>query len=299
MTNKEIAKTLGISPAALSLILNHKPGVSAQTRENILQKIHQMGYSHLIKPVASQTPVTMDASIPIEEQLKSALPIASEGIILLATEMLDEDAQPFLNLPIPCIAIDNDFSHMDISTVAINNQLGTFQAVEYLFQQGHRNIGYLHSLESISSFDERRDGYLSAMKHFHLELSQDDIYYVHYSEEESYQDIYRIFKDSPVHSTAFICDDDTIAAGALRAFHMLGYKIPEDISLIGFNDRPNASLTRPSLTTINVPKGAFGTAAVDSIINLIGKKQNNNCWTSSLKTRVGTQLVIRDSVKKI
>ena len=104
------------------------------------------------------------------------------------------------------------------------------------------------------------------MKHFHLELSQDDIYYVHYSEEESYQDIYRIFKDSPVHSTAFICDDDTIAAGALRAFHMLGYKIPEDISLIGFNDRPNASLT-----TINVPKGAFGTAAVDSIINLISK----------------------------
>nr|WP_274603294.1 substrate-binding domain-containing protein [Blautia luti] len=158
---------------------------------------------------------------------------------------------------------------------------------------------YLHSLESISSFDERRDGYFSAMKHFHLELPQDDIYYVHYSEEESYQDIYRIFKDSPVHSTAFICDDDTIAAGALRAFHMLGYKIPEDISLIGFNDRPNASLTRPSLTTINVPKGAFGTAAVDSIINLISKKQNNNCWTSSLKTRIGTQLVIRDSVKKI
>lgn len=158
---------------------------------------------------------------------------------------------------------------------------------------------YLHSLESISSFDERRDGYFSAMKHFHLELPQDDIYYVHYSEEESYQDIYRIFKDSPVHSTAFICDDDTITAGALRAFHMLGYKIPEDISLIGFNDRPNASLTRPSLTTINVPKGAFGTAAVDSIINLISKKQNNNCWTSSLKTRIGTQLVIRDSVKKI
>lgn len=342
MTNKEIAKTLGISPAALSLILNHKPGVSTHTREQILQKIHQMGYSHLIKPVASQNPVTrticfivylkdgrvlnqhpfflllmesiesharksgyhitlitMDASVPVEEQLKSAIPLASEGIILLATEMLDEDVQPFLNLPLPCIAIDNAFAHSDISTVAINNQLGTFQAVEYLFRQGHRKIGYLHSLESISSFDERRDGYLSAMKHFNLELPSDDIYYVHYSEEESFQDIYRIFKDSPVHSTAFICDDDTIASGALRAFRMLGYKMPEDISLVGFNDRPNASLTQPSLTTINVPKSAFGAAAVDSIINLIGKKENNNSWTSSLKTRVGTKLVIRDSVKKL
>ena len=251
MTNKEIAKTLGISPAALSLILNHKPGVSAQTPVTrticfiVYLKDGRVLNQHpffllLMKSIESHarkcgyhiTLITMNASIPIEEQLKSALPIASEGIILLATEMLDEDAQPFLNLPIPCLAINNDFSHMDISTVAINNQLGTFQAVEYLFLQGHRNIGYLHSLESISSFDERRDGYLSAMKHFHLELPQDDIYYVHYSEEESCQDIYRIFKDSPFHSTAFICDDDTIAAGALRAFRMLGYKVP---ALPGFS----------------------------------------------------------------
>ena len=85
---------------------------------------------------------------------------------------------------------------------------------------------------NLSAVLTNADGYLSAMKHFHLELPQDDIYYVHYSEEESCQDIYRIFKDSPVHSTAFICDDDTIAAGALRAFRMLGYKVP---ALPGFS----------------------------------------------------------------
>lgn len=341
MTNKEIAKLLGISPAALSLILNHKPGVSSRTRESVLQKIREMGFSNLIKPLPSDNPplrticfivylrdgrvlnqhpfflllmesiesharkygyhitlITMDSSIPAEEHLKSVVNIAPEGIILFATEMLDEDISVFMDFPIPCIAIDNDFSHLDISTVAINNQQGTFQAVEYLVSQGHRRIGYLHSIQSISSFDERKNGYISAMKHFNLELAQDDIYEVHYSEEESYQDICRIFKDNPDHPTAFVCDDDTIAVGAMRAFHILGYNIPEDISLVGFNDRPSAALTQPALTTIDVPKSAFGAAAVDSVINLINKKKNNG-WSNSLKTRIGTLLIIRDSVKKL
>lgn len=118
MTNKEIAKTLGISPAAISLILNHKPGVSAQTPVTrticfiVYLKDGRVLNQHpffllLMKSIESHarkcgyhiTLITMNASIPIEEQLKSALPIASEGIILLATEMLDEDAQPFFESP--------------------------------------------------------------------------------------------------------------------------------------------------------------------------------------------------------
>lgn len=210
--------------------------------------------------------------------------------------MRDEDIRPFVNFPIPFIAIDNDFSYLDISTVSINNQLGTYQAVEYLVEQGHRQIGYLHSIDSISSFDERKNGYISAMKHFGLDLTPDSIFEVHYSEEESYQDIFRIFKDRTSLPTAFVCNDDTIAVGAMRAFHLLGLRIPEDISLVGFNNRPNSSLTQPALTTIDVPKNTFGTAAVDALINLIEKQKQNN-WQTSLKTRIGTQLIICNSVK--
>ncbi len=341
MTNKEIAKLLDISPAALSLILNHKPGVSDQTRANVLQKVTEMGYGHLIKPVKKEnvadqticfvvylkhgkilnqhpfflllmesiesharklgyniTLITMDANSSVTEQIDSIIRLNPKGIILFATEMLDEDLRLFMSLPFPYVAIDNDFPYLDVNTVAINNQLGTYQAIEYLVQQGHQNIGYFHSSDYISSFAERKEGYISALKHFNLKLNPDYMFDVRYSEEGSYQDIHKILQTITTLPTAFVCDDDTIAVGALRAFTTAGYKVPDDVSLIGFNDRPNSSITQPPLTSVNVPKGSFGSAAVSALVSLIDKKERNS-WARSLKTRIGTQLSIRESVRKL
>lgn len=341
MTNKEIAKLLSISPAALSLILNHKPGVSDQTRATVLQKLTEMGYAYLIKPVQKEasidqticfivylkhgqilnqhpfflllmesiesharkfgyniTLITMDSKSPVTDQLNAIFRLNPKGIILFATEMLDEDIKLFMSLPFPYVAIDNDFPYLDVNTVAINNQLGTYQAIEYLVQQGHSIIGYFHSSDYINSFAERKEGYINALKYFNLKLNPDFMFEVHYSEEQSYQDIYKILQNTPSLPTAFVCDDDTIAVGALRAFTALGYKVPDDISLIGFNDRPNSQITQPPLTSVNVPKGSFGSATVSALISVIEKRERNS-WERSLKTRIGTQLVIRDSVKKI
>lgn len=341
MTNKEIAKTLGISPAALSLILNHKPGVSDQTRAAVLQKIAEMGYSHLIKPIREESKIgkticfivylkhgkilnqhpfflllmesiesharkfgyniilmTMDAKSTINDQFESLYRMNPSGVILFATEMEDEDIRPFMSLPFPYVAIDNDFPYLDINTVAINNQLGTYQAIEYLIHQGHTNIGYFHSSDYINSFAERQRGYSQALKHFGLKLESDFIFHVRYSEEESYQDIRNILKNTHDLPSAFVCDDDTIAIGALRALTACGYSIPEDVSLIGFNDRPNSLITLPPLTSVNVPKGSFGSAAVSALVSLIDKRERGS-WERSLKTRLGTQLSIRESVRKL
>ena len=165
-------------------------------------------------------------------------------------------------------------------------------------QQGHQNIGYFHSSDYISSFAERKEGYISALKHFNLKLNPDYMFDVRYSEEGSYQDIHKILQTITTLPTAFVCDDDTIAVGALRAFTTAGYKVPDDVSLIGFNDRPNSSITQPPLTSVNVPKGSFGSAAVSALVSLIDKKERNS-WERSLKTRIGTQLSIRESVRKL
>ena len=126
------------------------------------------------------------------------------------------------------------------------------------------------------------------------------IYRVRYAEESSYLDISALLRENVPLPTAFVCDDDTIAVGALRAFQAAGLRVPEDISLIGFNDRPNTSLTQPPLTSVNVPRYSFGTAAVDAIVSLIGKIKNDPAAiVRTTKTRIGTQLTVRGSVRPV
>ena len=243
---------------------------------------------------------TIDSHSPVRPQIESLNQMNASGVILFATEMLEEDIEYFSGLTIPYVAIDNDFSHLNINTVSINNQLGTHQAIEYLVHQGHQAIGYLQSEDYISSFGERERGYKEALARFGLELDPRYIYRVRYAEESSYLDISALLRENVPLPTAFVCDDDTIAVGALRAFQAAGLRVPEDISLIGFNDRPNTSLTQPPLTSVNVPRYSFGTAAVDAIVSLIGKIKNDpSAIVRTTKTRIGTQLTVRGSVRPV
>ncbi len=338
MTNKEIASRLGISPAALSLVINHKPGVSDETRARVLDELRDMGYDHLIKkaPAAPANNIcfiiykkhgeildshpfflllmenienqarayghsillnTIDKRYPIEPQIQRINELNCIGAIVFATEMSDEDMQQFQNLQIPVVALDNDFSRLDCNTIAINNQMGTYQAIDYLISRGLQRIGYLKSTMRISSFIERETGYQTALQSYGYDFAADDIIEVHYSEEGCYRDLrdYLTDHNSLKLPQAFVCDDDTIAGGAIRAFSEFGYRIPEDISIIGFNDRPNCEVTTPPLTTINVSKHAFAVEAVDELIRLI--KHPASPDSRSRKIRIGTKLIRRGSVK--
>lgn len=121
---------------------------------------------------------------------------------------------------------------------------------------------------------------------------------MHYTEEGSYRDI-RAFlerKPAPQLPTAFVCDDDTIAVGAIRAFSERGIQIPDDISIIGFNDRPSCEVTDPPLTSINVSKHAMAKETVDELIHLLQNRQNVTPENRSRKIRIGTKLLVRQSV---
>ncbi|KIR02608.1 hypothetical protein P261_01423 [Lachnospiraceae bacterium TWA4] len=338
MTNREIASKLGISPAALSLIINHKAGVSDETRIRVLNELKEIGYEHLIKdlPSVSTNNIcfiiykrhgeildnhpfflllmenienqarhygyniilnTVDKRYPIEPQIQRINDLGCKGAIIFATEMLDDDILYFKNLQIPFVSLDNDFSRLDCNTIAINNQMGTYQAINYLISLGLKRIGYLKSTIRISSFIERELGYQTALQSFGYNFLPEDILDVHYSEEGCYRDLrdYLSTKKDNSIAQAFVCDDDTIAGGAIRAFHEFGYKIPDDISIIGFNDRPSCEVTLPPLTTINVSKHAFAVEAVDELIRLINLPYSSE--SRCRKIRIGTRLVIRKSVK--
>lgn len=342
MTNREIASKLGISPASLSIIINHKPGVSETTRKTVLAQLQEMGYENLIKkmPVVPSNNLcfiiykrhgeildlhpfflllmeyietqarnydytillcTIDKRRPIEPQIQHINELNSQGAILFATEMLDEDMDAFRHLQVPFVALDNAFTRLTCNTIAINNQMGTFQAIEYLVKAGHSHIGYLKSIIRISSFEERQQGFENALAHFNLSFSPDHILTAHYSEEGSYRDIRQYLETHPALAlpAAFVCDDDTLAAGAMRAFTEHGYRIPDDISIIGFNDRPSCEVSIPPLTSINVSKKTLAIETVDELIRLIEKQKDINPETRSRKIRIGTKLLVRQSVSTL
>ena len=339
MTNKEIAEKLGISPTALSLIINHKKGVSNKTRNSVINEIIKMGQEDIIKPITKNgiknicfviylkhgkilnshpfflllmetietytrklgyntILFTFDERQSKKAQISHLHSLELQGIILFATEMTDDDLKPFKSIGIPIVAIDNEFSCSKLTTIAIDNRMGTFQAISRLIKAGITRIGYLRSKVRISSFCEREKGYQNALNYYQSSFMPKSVIDISYSEEGSYRDFISIFQNVAAHKylpEAFVCDDDTIALGALRAMHELGFKVPDDISIIGFNNRPSTNLTNPSLTTINVPKEALALSAVDELIRLINKKQEKYVK----KIRIGTEIVERNSVKSV
>lgn len=342
MTNRELAKKLGISPAALSLIINHKPGVSEATRTAVLAQLKEMGLDHLVKKAPSPPGrnicfiiykrhgeildlhpfflllmenienhartygysillCTIDKRRPMEPQIEHINALDCQGAIIFATEMQDEDMETFRGLRLPMVALDNDFSRLTCNTISINNQMGTFQAIEYLVRNGHSRIGYLKGSMRISSFQERQKGYEDALAYFHSVLRPEDILVVDYTEEGSCRDIRRHLEQSPPLPlpTAFVCDDDTIAVGAIRAFTEKGLKVPEDISIVGFNDRPACQVTVPPLTSVNVSKHAMAAEAVDELMRLIEGRDGAVSEIRSRKIRIGTKLIIRESAARL
>lgn len=341
MTNRELANKLNISPAALSLILNHKPGISESKRSQILQQLEEMGFSHLIKtPVSVSTAnnlcfviykrhgkildqhpfflllmesiekhaseygyrimvTTIDKKNPLEPQLTRLTEMNAKGLIIFATEMWEDDIIHFEKMQIPFVAVDNDFTHKNINTVAINNQMGTYQAIEYLNKMGHKKIGYLQSSTLIQSFSEREYGYGNSLQSIGLTSYPEFVFKLPHTEEGSYQAFRQLLENHIELPTALVADDDTIALGVMRALSEKGIPVPEKISIVGFNDRPNCELSSPQLTSINVPKNSFGAESVDFLIKQIERKEQAKPSGRCIKIRIGTQLMVRESVKQL
>lgn len=344
LTNREIAQKLKVSPAALSLIINGKPGISDSTRTRIISQLQEMGLEHLIKKPAPSVGEnaqlcfvvykktgeildthsfflllletvetcarsyhydlmlhTIDERRPLPEQFKQLAEKKTSGAILFATEMTDRDMEPFLNLPFPVFALDNDFTRLNCNSLSINNRMGTAQAIEYLINMGHTRIGYLASNIQISSFIERKQGYHQAMAEHGMSFAKEDIIPIRYAEDDCFHDVQAFLQNhkGSTMPSAFVCDDDTAAIGAMRAFTACGFRIPEDISIIGFNNRPSCELTSPPLTTINVFRDAMASQAVHELVRQIREPEQYAPEVCARKLRLGTQLVERESVKRV
>lgn len=227
------------------------------------------------------------------EQMKAIHSVRCAGIVLLATEAVATDVSQFERLGVPIVLLDSWFPTKSLDSVIIDNTRGAYDAVRYLVSKGHSDIGYLHCGVSIRNFLERQSGFSSAMREIAPRSEKlPPIVRVGSTFEDSYADMSAYLDAEPELPTAYFADNDIIAYGCIKALSEHGYRVPQDVSVIGFDDMKFPEVMEPRLTTMAVPKDAMGELAVKRLIDLIKGETNGE----TIRLAVQTQVVERDSV---
>lgn len=213
------------------------------------------------------------------------------GLILLGTEMQPEDFKPFDKLNIPVVLLDVYLNQIKRDCVLINNVQGAYRAVDYLIMQTQKQPGYLRSSYRISNFEERADGFYKAVRTHGMSSSKSIVHSLTPSVDGAFADMMEIIAQGEELAGCYFADNDLIAIGAMKALQKSGYRIPEDIAIVGFDNVPMSSYIEPALTTVHVPKRYMGEMAVARIVDLLRARQ-----FVPIKLEVNTNLVKRRSI---
>ena len=196
------------------------------------------------------------------------------------------------------VFVDSSPMEEQYDCVVIDFEKAVKSALDYLWDLGHRRIGYIGGREHIGpdqvALGERRE---SVFRTHMIELGAFDDNDVHigaFLAESGYRLMKQTITQSETLPTAYFVASDSIAIGALRAIHECGLKVPKDISIVGFNDIPTSKYTVPPLTTVRVHKEFMGETAVELLLERIVKKRD-----ISKKIILPTTLQIRESVCKV
>lgn len=327
---KQISKATGFSPATISNALNYKKGVNKETSAEIFRVAKEMGYiseagiskikfviykkngliiddtpffSLMIDGVGKECRASgyelviqnLDRRNPdYEEQVKWLINDTASAVVLLGTELMEEDLEIYKGAKCPFLILDYWNSDMSFNGVLINNSDSARMAVEYLIGKGHKEIGYLRGSFRIKAFKSRAVGYRITMNKHNLTPNTKHTFTLSTTMDGAYKDMAEQLKRRTDLPTAFFADNDMIALGAMKALREAGYRIPEDISIIGFDDLPFCEIVTPRLTTLRVSKQEMGQLAIKRIIDMM--KDGGDTRT---KIQVCTDFVERDSVRDL
>jgi LacI family transcriptional regulator len=233
--------------------------------------------------------------IPIKDIIDQAKDKNVSGFIILGTELDVHELDFFTDLAAPIVFIDTYFSLSLYDCIDIDNADGVFRAIQYLYTEGHRSIGLVRSSYETMNFKMREYGFYESMKYFSLPVNEEFIVSVDPAFDKSINDFNGFLKKTKVLPSAFFCMNDMIAYGCLKALQKNDYKVPSDVSVIGFDDLPSSSLSDPPLTTIRVSSHHIGCRAVEKLSEKI-VNPNDGLPENIL---IPNKLVIRQSVRQI
>lgn len=197
-----------------------------------------------------------------------------DGVIVSCFPRIDNIIHDF-NTHVPVVAIDNSSSDKTIPSVIIDNFNAVSQSVDYLCKLGHKRIGFMTGLDDSDVGKSRAAGYRNGLNNNGIKFDEDLVYRGNYSFKSGLAgaEYFLALKDRP---TAIICANDTMAIGAMRKATQENLSVPDDISIIGFDDIEVSSQIDPSLTTVAAPIDKIAKHALNMLISQIQNKEIEN-----------------------
>ncbi len=222
-----------------------------------------------------------------------------DGLILASTGLnqanrIQKELSSFQTLDIPIILISRMLPDIDVDTVELENTNGSYQATRYLIENGHRRIGMISSSSHTSAARQRIKGYMMALEEFKLPHESALVHMGGLTSDSGYVIMNQLLS-LPKRPTAVFVGSNFQLLGTLRALKEKSIRIPEDMSLICFDDTEWGAFSEPPLTAIEPKTDIFSKKAVD----LLFERIDATYLGKSKHIKVSTKLVARKSVKKI
>ncbi|MAT41252.1 MAG: LacI family transcriptional regulator [Anaerolineaceae bacterium] len=328
VTIQDVAKAAGVSVSTVSRVLNEKVDVAQDTQERILDVIKQLGYtsnlaarsmrgrhSHLIGLIIPD--IGFPYSIEIMKGVNQAIAQSDFGLMVYTTGDIQKNAtasleQHYVSLlnnsitdgviivaPIaqdfysdgPIVSVDPHKMKPNFPSVHANNYEGARQAIKYLIELGHTRIGFIAGRPELESAERRLRGYRDTLVEFGLPLDESLIVQGDFTQKIAVGCAHQLLtmENRP---TAIFAGNDQSAIGVYEAAEELGFDIPGDLSVVGFDNIPEAGYL--NLTTIDQFLTDMGRVATEMLIQLINQKP-----LETLTYRMQTELIIRGSCSPI
>ncbi len=330
ITIRDVARKAGVSIATVSRALHSPEGVREAARVRVEEAAKELNY--LPNTVArslrmSKTQVVGVIVTDIENPFFTSVVRSIENVLLESDYFLilfnsDEDEErekillkilrgenvagiilvpsikdstvyrELMGLGIPLVAIDRlPPSDLDIDRVSITNEAGAYDAVKYLIEIGHSRIGLVSGPLQHSTATDRKSGYERALNEYSIAIRPELITYGDFKQEGGYQAMMKLLElEAP--PTAVLTGNNLMTLGALQAIHEKHLIVPDQISLIGYDDMPWGMSLQPPLSAIAQPTNELGTTAARLLLERLQKPQKKFDHIE-----LNTKLVLRASAK--
>ncbi|MBO6157903.1 MAG: LacI family DNA-binding transcriptional regulator [Firmicutes bacterium] len=221
------------------------------------------------------------------------------GLIVVCTAVTDEVLNELNSLKLPYVFIDTFDPTHPVNAVNVDNLQSFHMSVGYLKAKGHRRIGYVQCEAESSSGEDRRVAFRRALKEHHLADRKENYFNPGFSsspmDTSGLEEQFRQAENLP---TALLAENDQNAMRAVNALKRIGKRVPEDVSVIGFDDNPLSRICDPPLTTIRSSRHRIGRECVALIMRL-KRLYRTDTTQVPMKISISTELVERESVRDL
>lgn len=323
-TIKDISIASGYSCATISRALSNSESVKLETRDAIIKVAKEIGYK--IKNIDQTNGTFMviigDLTNPFFMEIAQALSLRLEkerfytaifeswdnpeiekrlfkfaqsrnysGILMITATESNVLTDALKKITLPVVFINRVLRSLDKDVVCVDNYLGAYIATNYLIKMGHRKILHMAGPKDYSTAILRYNGFVAAMNDAGLQVSDKDVLYGSIKSERGYQDG-KIIAKLKNNYTAVFSMNDIIAASLVNSLNEEGVNVPDDISIVCFDDTPLATVGKVKLTTVSKDTKSMGEAAAETMLFRLSNRD-----APTRRITFSPSLIVRDSVK--